>query len=141
LWNHDSSRAPIARAYDVAVIDGHLEIGMEFDVEDDFAMQVAGKIRRGFINAGSVGFISHQMGWREDLDKSDPNYAEGYGMVLDDNELMEFSITPVQSNRGALVAQRRAAFEQRSRPDRQADDIPAFLREATTPTQPGDPAC
>lgn len=138
LWNHDSSRAPIARAYDVAVIDGHLEIGMEFDVEDDFAMQVAGKIRRGFINAGSVGFISHAMGWREDLDKADPNYAEGYGMVLDDNELMEFSITPVQSNRGALVAQRRAAFEQRSRPAQQgADDLPAFLREATT-TQPGD---
>ena len=136
LWNHDSSRAPIARAYDVAVIDGNLEIGMEFDMEDEFAMQVAGKIRRGFINAGSVGFISHAMGWREDLDKADPNYAEGYGMILDDNELMEFSITPVQSNRGALVAQRRAAFEQRSRPA--DDDTPAFLREATTPTQPGD---
>ena len=134
LWNHDSSRPPIARAFEVAVIDGALQIGMEFDMEDEFAMQVAGKIRRGFINAGSVGFISHLMSWREDLPLDDPRHKAGYGQLLDDNELMEFSITPVQSNRGALVSQRAAEFAARTRPEpQQAEGLTIFNRK----DQPG----
>lgn len=136
LWNHNHDQLPIGRALSAQVEGGQLMIDFELDPEDDFAMKVAGKIRRKIINTGSVGFISHEMGWREDLDKDHPEYKRGYGMVLDDNELLEFSITSVQSNRDAVNTERRAAFEQRSRPA--ADDTPAFLREATTPTQPGD---
>ena len=105
LWNHDSSRAPIARATDVAVVNGQLEIEMQFDMADPFAAEVAGKIQRGFINAGSVGFFAGAVKYRGDLDPDDPRYSrDGFGIVASNNELVEFSITPVPANSSALLA-------------------------------------
>ncbi len=104
LWNHDSSRAPIARAVGVEVINEQLVIEMQFDMADPFAAEVAGKIQRGFINAGSVGFFPGQVKYRGDLDPEDPRYSSGYGIVASDNELVEFSITPVPANSSALLA-------------------------------------
>jgi HK97 family phage prohead protease len=104
LWNHDSSRAPIARAVGVEVINDQLVIEMQFDMADPFAAEVAGKIQRGFINAGSVGFFPGQVKYRGDLDPEDPRYSSGYGIVASDNELVEFSITPVPANSSALLA-------------------------------------
>ena len=105
LWNHDSSRAPIARATAVEVVNGQLEIEMQFDMADPFAAEVAGKIQRGFINAGSVGFFPGRVKYRGDLEPDDPRYSrDGYGIVASDNELVEFSITPVPANSSALLA-------------------------------------
>ena len=105
LWNHDSTRAPIARATDVAVVNGQLEIEMQFDMADPFAAEVAGKIQRGFINAGSVGFFPGVVKYRGDLEPEDPRYSrDGFGIVASNNELVEFSITPVPANSSALLA-------------------------------------
>jgi HK97 family phage portal protein/HK97 family phage prohead protease len=105
LWNHDSTRPPIARATAVEVVDGQLEIEMEFDLADPFAAEVAGKIQRGFINAGSVGFFPGAVQYRSELPKDDPRYdPKSFGIVASENELVEFSITPVPANGSALIA-------------------------------------
>ena len=105
LWNHDSSRPPIAKALDVDVQNGQLLIEMEFDMADPFAAEVAGKLQRGFLNAGSVGFFPGSVAYRSDLPKSDPRYSESsMGIVASNNELVEFSITPIPANAGALLA-------------------------------------
>lgn len=105
LWNHDSARPPIARALAVDVVDGQLVIDMEFDMQDPFAAEVAGKLQRGFLNAGSVGFFPGQVQYRADLPKNDPRYAENsMGIVASQNELVEFSITPIPANSMALLA-------------------------------------
>jgi HK97 family phage portal protein/HK97 family phage prohead protease len=105
LWNHDSTRPPIARAVSVDVEDGQLMIDMEFDMSDPFAAEVAGKLQRGFLNAGSVGFFPGRVEYRQDLPKDDPRYAaNSLGIVASQNELVEFSITPIPANSAALLA-------------------------------------
>jgi HK97 family phage portal protein/HK97 family phage prohead protease len=105
LWNHDSSKPPIARATSVQVEDGQLQIEMEFDMQDPFAAEVAGKLQRGFLSAGSVGFFPGEVKYRADLPKDDPRYKENsLGIVASQNELVEFSITPVPANSNALLA-------------------------------------
>lgn len=105
LWNHDSTRPPIARAVSVDVEDGQLMIDMEFDMADPFAAEVAGKLQRGFLNAGSVGFFPGRVEYRQDLPKDDPRYAaNSLGIVASQNELVEFSITPIPANSAALLA-------------------------------------
>ena len=72
---------------------------------DPFAAEVAGKIQRGFINAGSVGFFPGVVKYRGDLEPEDPRYSRaGFGIVASNNELVEFSITPVPANSSALLA-------------------------------------
>lgn len=57
LWMHDywGDRLPIGKTT-VAVEDGALMARVEFDQEDEFAREVEGKYRRGFLNAVSVGW-------------------------------------------------------------------------------------
>lgn len=125
LWNHDSKTLPIGRAVDAAVVDGQLEIEMEMDMEDPFAAQVAGKLQRGFLSAGSVGFFPGSTVWRADLPEDDPRHdAKSWGIVASDNELVEFSITPVPANASALIA---ASADRAS-----DDDLRALLADRET---------
>ena len=42
---------------------------------------------------------------RQDLEPEDPRYSrDGFGIVASNNELVEFSITPVPANSSALLA-------------------------------------
>lgn len=64
----------------------------EFDLEDDEAAKIAGKVERGYINGASVGLLfSH-----EDL-----AYVAGR-VILVKSELIEATICPVPSNPNAL---------------------------------------
>jgi len=56
-WAHGKDaqgRVPIARATSVSTESGDLVATLEFDQEDDFARKIESKLRRGFINAGSI---------------------------------------------------------------------------------------
>ena len=105
LWQHQNSRAPIGRGVDAAIVNGNLEITVEWDMADPFAAEIAGKVERGFIQAGSVGLIPKRLKYRSDLPSTDPDYAkDSWGVVIYEAELVEFSIVTVPANGGALLA-------------------------------------
>jgi len=56
-WAHGKDtqgRVPIARATSISTQNGDLVAQLKFDQEDDFARKIESKLRRGFINAGSI---------------------------------------------------------------------------------------
>lgn len=89
LWAHDymGQRLPLGRA-DVEVRDGALHASVTFDNEDEFARQVEGKYRRGFLNAVSVG-------WNE---------------VKEGLELLDISAVPVPGDPDALIQRQARAL-------------------------------
>jgi HK97 family phage prohead protease len=95
LFNHDYDRV-IGRAANIQVRGGSLVAEIEWDEEDDFAAGIARKMRQGFLNAASVGFLV----------QSGQDDTERGAFVIDQSELVEFSIVAVPSNRDALVMSR-----------------------------------
>lgn len=95
LFNHDYDRI-VGRAVNIQVRGEHLIAEVEWDEEDEFAAGVARKMRQGFLNAASVGFMV-----QEGQDDS-----ERGAFVISRSELVEFSIVAVPSNREALVISR-----------------------------------
>lgn len=89
LWVHDymGRNLPIGRA-DVRVDGGRLVADVIFDSEDEFARQVEGKYRRGFLNAVSVG-------WGDEGER---------------NELLDISAVPVPADPDALIERERRAL-------------------------------
>lgn len=75
-------------------VDGSRLLGdLEFDLEDEQAAKLAGKVERGFIKGVSIGLIFS----REDMVQS-PNGA----YTLNASELMEVSLVAVPSNANAI---------------------------------------
>jgi HK97 family phage prohead protease len=128
LWAHDSSEPPIGRAVSVEVVGGALQIEVEWDEDDPQGIRVARQFARGFLHAGSVGFRPGKATPRRQLPKDDPRRTEdGWGMLFEANELLEFSAVPVPANAHALA--------QRSAPVMEA----ASFREALADALRSDP--
>lgn len=106
LWAHNLSfgedRPPIAKAVNVGVEDKELVFDIQFDMKDEFAASIYRKYKEGFLNAFSVGFISHSQGMMNDVP------------LLMDNELLELSAVPVPANPEALQALKARSFSVRS---------------------------
>lgn len=106
LWAHNLSmnedRPPIAKAVNVDVVDKELVFDIQFDMKDEFAASIYRKYKEGFLNAFSVGFISHSQGMMNDAP------------LLMDNELLELSAVPVPANPEALQALKARSFSVRS---------------------------
>lgn len=104
LWAHDASIPPIGRAVSVEVRGEQLEIEVEWDRGHELGANVARQFAEGFLHAGSVGFRPHRATPRSQLGKDDPRRTEGgYGLLFEDNELLEFSAVPVPANAQALA--------------------------------------
>jgi HK97 family phage prohead protease len=112
LWSHDTSAPPIGRMVNVWVSGDRLLGDVRFPdaATYEFGDQVFRLIKAGYINAGSVGFwpLSYSFSDAED---------RPWGVDYHEQELLEFSITPVPANQNALVqaavkslAQRGAAL-------------------------------
>lgn len=89
----NSNNAVIGRWKNIAVKEGRLHAEPEFDLEDENAKKIAGKVDRGFIKGASMGLLL------------DPAHftAEANGKLnLTKSELIESSIVPVPSNAGAI---------------------------------------
>jgi len=105
LWNHGSgymggSReddVPVARASNIYVKNKQLFAELEFDQGDEFAVEIERKIRDGFLNAASIGFIPRRIVRGETVDEPDE---------IVEAELVEFSIVSVPANPSALVVSR-----------------------------------
>lgn len=99
LWAHDRRALPIGRG-SASVENDRLRIAVEFDQDDEFARQIEGKFRRGFLNGVSVGwrFVDAEGGdlewWR--MTKEELRDEAFY-------ELTELSAVPVPSDPDALA--------------------------------------
>lgn len=95
LFNHDYDRV-IGRASNVQVRGDYLIAEVEFDEEDPDAANIGRKVKAGFLNGASIGFMIKE--WT--MDEADDT------MRITACELVEFSVVAVPSNRDALVMSR-----------------------------------
>src|SRR4051812_46291200 len=106
LWAHDSSKPPIGRWKNIAVIAGKLKGDLEFIPEEiyPFAGMLAKMVKGGFLNAVSVGFAPVE--WEYSKDKKRPN-----GMNFLKQKLLEISLCPVPCNQNAIIDARSAGID------------------------------
>lgn len=102
LLNHRQDMLPIGRASSVQVVNGQLEIDVEFDMEDELGASVARKVDKGFLTAVSVGFQPKKAKMRSDLPK-DHKAAGQSGMYFEDAELLEVSVVTIPANSEAVA--------------------------------------
>lgn len=101
LWAHNPMNLPIAKTVDLAEDDiGYLATG-EFDEEGQLSSQVLSLMRRGFLNATSIGFMPTKYA----IENRDGG-AKGY--VFMEAELLEWSVVNIPSNPGALAQKETA---------------------------------
>ena len=124
-WAHNYELPPIGRATSIGVEDGILMATIEFDEseENPLGRTVASQMRRGFLNAVSVGFQPRDSIKRSALDVDDLRYADR-GMVFRNSELLELSVVAIPANPQA-VALRSAikAMDPRSPRERAVDAL------------------
>ena len=132
LWAHDYSSLPLGRAATEVDENNNLAIEVTFDQEDEFARQVEGKYRRGFLNAVSAGF---------DVLELEGNRATSW-------ELLDVSAVSVPLDPEALMeryrsAQRQEVHTSRALPPHTVELAPEYslwsplkvMEELTTPNQ------
>ncbi|KKN58284.1 hypothetical protein LCGC14_0553640 [marine sediment metagenome] len=103
LWAHDYSGTPVGKAQWVKQGRKYIKAKWEW-AETDKAQEIKQLWDGGFLSAISVGFISkksHEP--TPDEIKKKPDWANVY-RIIDEWELLEFSIVPVPANPDALVA-------------------------------------
>lgn len=101
LLNHDSSALPIAKG-NVHIKDNQLLVDVEFDMDDPQAAAVARKVKKGFINAVSVGFQPLEAMPRKDFKQDNPLYSRR-GQFFKSAELLEVSIVTIPANSEATM--------------------------------------
>jgi HK97 family phage prohead protease len=105
LWGHNvhEERPPIGKALKVwkgGSSKKSLMFQVKFDLQDSFAAEIFRKVKDGFINTVSVGFLPTE--WEELSPKDGPIGGRKYTK----QELLELSFVPVPANPEAIVALR-----------------------------------
>lgn len=108
LYSHESHELPIGRAENVRVEDGKLLATLTIATGTERAEEVWNLVQQGMLKGVSVGFRPHTTRW----EKRDGREV----LVLDDNELLEISITPIPANPEALAQLRARALGGRPAP-------------------------
>lgn len=112
LWNHGGGlfgggvTVPIGKTVNIQKRGDSLFAEVEFDKGDQFAADIERKVRNGFLNAASVGFIPRSI--ERGDEKGDPD-------VIEESELLEWSVVPVPSNPEALVSERELEAQEEIR--------------------------
>jgi HK97 family phage prohead protease len=96
LFGHDSKSLPIGKATQVDVVEGRLEVTVQFASKEanPMAEHVYRSVQEGTLKAVSVGFRPHDV--RQERRDQKMVY------VLSDNELFEISVVPIPNNADAL---------------------------------------
>lgn len=100
MFGGGSRALPIARSSN-EIIDGDRTTAVAtFDLADDFAREVLGKIERGLINATSVRWLplKTRVDKERDAEGKDINV-----LVFERQELLEWSFVPIPADAGAAV--------------------------------------
>ena len=100
LLNHNANSLPIGRG-SVDVVDGSLQVDIEFDMGDPIGSEVARKTEAGYMSAVSVGFNPIESTPRSQLPKEDPAHASK-GMYFSRAELLEVSVVTIPANGDAV---------------------------------------
>lgn len=102
LWAHDGKQIPVGRGH------AYVEAGclmVDVDIDDDpknaMGQLVAHQLRKGILNAGSVGFRGEAVA-RSSLPTTHAHYAKR-GSLLRRNELLEYSIVPIPALPSSLA--------------------------------------
>ena len=94
LYMHNKDIPPIGRGKATVDKEAGLLVEIEFDNEDELAQKIEKKVRRGFLNAGSVGFMR--------LDSKRENDM----LITTKALLLEVSIVSIPANPEALIINR-----------------------------------
>ena len=94
LFGHDQSQPPIARALSVAVMEHGLQAVTQFPPElvNPLADVVFALNKHGYMKTWSVGYLPKKFSPQED----------GKGLRIQEQELVEYSATPVPANDDAV---------------------------------------
>jgi len=100
LWGHNRGEYKPAIGKIIPntfeITDEYVDADLVFDVANDpFAAMIDGKVRDGFLNAGSIGF-------RPITISREAVLPEQQGATIKESELFEFSIVNVPANPGAI---------------------------------------
>jgi len=98
LWAHDYSSPPIAKALWTKVMDSALKSKVQF-ASTQFAEEIFGLYKGGFLNAWSIGFIPNMD--KIDIDEEADGKANPK-LTFKESELLEYSAVPVPANPNAL---------------------------------------
>ena len=102
LLNHNATSLPIGRGH-VEVVDGSLQVGIEFDRNDYQAVRIERKAREGYIHAVSVGFNPIEFSPRSELPTDHAHYTEKGGNLFSRSELLEVSVVTIPANSEATA--------------------------------------
>jgi HK97 family phage prohead protease len=122
LWAHDYSAHPVGKLAEPKQVGKKLKASVEEWVGrelSEFAWATEQMVRRGFLNAVSVGFRPEEYSYNEDYSI---NYLQ--------QELLEVSVVPVPANPNALVAAKSAGLwvpEIEQWVERQMDERPQHV--------------
>lgn len=121
LWNHDAN-VLLGQWQDLAVadVDGKRALvgRAYFDPDDELAQKRKGQVKRGILNATSVGWVPGESVRRGELDSADALYREPVdgmcgpeeGLVMGTertpNHLVEATLTPTPAQQQAVVIER-----------------------------------
>jgi len=124
LWGHNvkEERPPIGKALKVWVEGKQartkkLMFKVKFDLQDSFAAEIFRKVKDGFVNTVSVGFLPTE--W-EEMDKDKGPFG---GRKYTKQELLELSFVPVPANPEALVTLRSLAAEDKRFEPMELDEL------------------
>lgn len=89
----------------IEITENYIDADVIFDSDghDEFAAMIYDKVKKGFLNTGSIGFRPIEMSYEPVLPEQD-------GLTYSKWELLEFSIVPIPSNTGATAQKEFAQF-------------------------------
>lgn len=108
LYAHDHRALPIGSARKIFVEDGKLKSVVKFTSHDENPMghSVSRMVKAKHLRAASVGFSINPGAWKASEDPARPN-----GWDIKGQELHEWSVVPVGSNRDAVMGAKAAGID------------------------------
>jgi len=117
-WAHRYDEPPVGKVTEIVRKKNAWEFAVEFAEKEDhpLADRIFKLVKKGFINAVSVGFRSLKSKWIDPDEDEEKARAEEEpdarpGKVFKEKELLELSIVPVPCNPEALVVARSEGME------------------------------
>lgn len=134
LFAHNQRDLPIGKGVDLKVVKAETLIEVEFaSLElNPLADQVFRLVLGEFLRGCSIGFYPHKVSY-EEIDNRDV-------VVLDDNELLELSITPLPANPETLAKLRARALASKGQVVREGDVVAFPKNVAAHSASPKSPA-
>lgn len=112
-YSHNWHEPPVANGIDWKIIDVNTAeyvgkalyiLSLYPDAEvSERADSIYKLVKAGFLKGGSVGFWAGKAIWVEDEEERKSLGLGKYGLILEDNHLLEFSPTTIPANDGALT--------------------------------------